>query len=176
MEKERHVEAQLDGCGCRGTGHTRREFIGRSALGVGALASATALLSLLNGCGGGDSSGSPVSPSTGGGTVQLDLSLPQYSTLNTVGGSVSLNSSALSGLPQNGIIVVRSSESTITVLDRTCTHEGCQVSALQSNGIAVCPCHNAQFNASGGVVRGPASRSLAQYTASLENGIISIQL
>ncbi|MCE5271319.1 Rieske 2Fe-2S domain-containing protein [bacterium] len=165
----------MTGCACGGAGHSRREFIGRSALGVGVLASAGALLSLLQGCGGGDSS-SPVAPATGGGTVQLDLSLPQYSALGTVGGSVSLNATAASGLPRFGIIVVRTSESVVTVLDRTCTHEVNQIGALQPDGVATCPRHGAQFNASGSVVRGPASHSLAHYQASLENGILSIQI
>ena len=40
--------------------------------------------------------------------------------------------------------------------------------------VATCNCHGSEFNTSGGVVRGPASRSLHKYTAVLDGNVITI--
>ncbi|MFC2075892.1 ubiquinol-cytochrome c reductase iron-sulfur subunit [candidate division KSB1 bacterium] len=152
---------------------SRREFMSRSMKGVYVVASGSALLALLTACGKDETTNSD---GNGGPTVDIDTTLPAFSALATVGGSMTLEANAVSGLPTNGVIIVRSSETTVTVLDRTCTHQGCKVGELGGTGIASCPCHGSQFNSSGGVVRGPATRALKTYKAAITGDIIEIDI
>jgi Rieske Fe-S protein len=49
-----------------------------------------------------------------------------------------------------------------------CTHQGCQVGAPNaSTGKTSCPCHGAQFDGNGAVLRGPARSPLAHYAVAL---------
>jgi cytochrome b6-f complex iron-sulfur subunit len=166
--------ADADGGGSgRSFDRTRRKFISRSIKGVYVFTSGSALLALLQGCGADDTTNSD---GNGGSTVDIDTSLPAFSALATVGGSVTLEASAVSGLPANGVIMVRSSETAVTVLDRTCTHQGCKVGELGDSGIAACPCHGSQFSSSGGVVRGPATRALKTYKATIIGDVIEVDI
>ena len=158
--------------GLLNTSPSRRQFLAGSIEKVTVLASSAAILSLINGCGGSGGNPSVTGPS---GPVQLDLSSSQLAALATVGGMVTLSPSAAAGLPRNGLFIIRASDTSYVVLDRTCTHQACQVGAIQSNGIATCPCHGSQFSTSGAVVRGPAGRSLTKYTATVANNILTIQ-
>ena len=168
-------------CGCQ----SRREFLSDSVRQITVLASGSALLSLVGACGGGGYGGSstPTSPDTGGnnsggggggGGIQIDISQSQFSALATVGGKVALNANAASGLPANGVFIIRSSETLVIVLSRTCTHMGCQVGAFNSAGIAECPCHGSRYDTSGNVVRGPAPAALKKYSATISGNIITI--
>jgi isorenieratene synthase len=55
------------------------------------------------------------------------------------------------------------------VLALTCTHQGCTV-AQQANGTFLCPCHGAQYNEEGKVIRGPARKDLAQFNVNQRKG------
>ncbi|OGG00586.1 MAG: hypothetical protein A3F83_01745 [Candidatus Glassbacteria bacterium RIFCSPLOWO2_12_FULL_58_11] len=151
---------------------SRRQFLAGSIEKVTVLASSAAILSMITGCGGGGGSPSVTGPS---GPAQLDLSSPQLAGLANVGGVVTLSPSAFAGLPRNGIFIIRATSTSYVVLDRTCTHQACQVGAFQSNGIATCPCHGSQYNTSGSVARGPAPRALTKYTATIADNILTIQ-
>jgi thiosulfate dehydrogenase (quinone) large subunit len=49
-----------------------------------------------------------------------------------------------------------------------CTHQGCQVDAPNaSSGKTSCPCHGAQFDGNGAVLRGPARSPLPHYAVAL---------
>lgn len=50
-----------------------------------------------------------------------------------------------------------------------CTHAGCTV-GLDKNGGFVCPCHGAQFDRNGEVVKGPARAPLATLATRVEDG------
>ncbi|MBW7997918.1 MAG: Rieske (2Fe-2S) protein [Candidatus Glassbacteria bacterium] len=164
---------------------SRRSFIGESTKQITVFASAGALAALAAACGGGGGP-SPTAPNpTGGGNdngggnasgLAIDISQSQYSALANVGGTVSLSGTSLSGLPSNGIFIIRSSQTSVTVLSRTCTHQGCQVGSFNSGGIATCPCHGSQYNTMGSVVQGPATGSLTSYSATLEGNIIEINI
>lgn len=84
----------------------------------------------------------------------LDLTASANSALNTVGGVVK----------SNGVFVVRSSSTEYIALSGSCTHEGVSLDYLASSKIFNCSAHGSQFNTSGTVTKGPASKSLKQYT------------
>jgi cytochrome b6-f complex iron-sulfur subunit len=72
-------------------------------------------------------------------------------------------------------LVARTSASTFSAIDATCTHEGCTVNGV--NGTTyVCPCHGSRYNRSGQVVNGPARASLRQYSTSFANDVLTITL
>ena len=158
--------------GLLNTSPSRRRFLAGSIEKVTVLASSAAVLALINGCGGGGGSPSVTGPS---GPVELDLSSSQLAALATVGGVATLSPSAFGGLPRNGVFIIRATDTSYVVLDRTCTHQACQVGSFQSDGVATCPCHGSQYNTSGSVVRGPAPRALTKYTATVANNILTIQ-
>ncbi|MCZ7602570.1 MAG: Rieske 2Fe-2S domain-containing protein [Melioribacteraceae bacterium] len=153
---------------------SRRDFINKSAKTIGGIAVGSFVVTFINACSGDDSS--PTSPNgngNGGGTVQLtvDISSAQNSSLQTVGGMLTLGANDID--PQ-GIFIYRQSESSVIAFSRECTHERCQVGSFASNNIATCPCHGSQYNQLGNVVTGPAASSLRRYTAVLEGNIITI--
>ena len=149
--------------------YTRRAFCVHSCqtLSLAAIASAIA------GCG-----GSPTSASS---------SFPQMSMINATvsGGVISLTIDASSPLASTGsaalvatssgnFLVSRAGDS-FTALTAVCTHEGCVVSNFQS-GTYQCPCHGSQYSTSGAVLKGPATRALAQFTTRFTNNVLTITL
>ena len=58
-------------------------------------------------------------------------------------------------------IIVRLPDGSFVAYDAVCTHEGCTVEWDKPDGVLFCPCHGAQFNTSGQVLRGPARRPLS---------------
>ncbi|MEO8799085.1 MAG: Rieske (2Fe-2S) protein [Polyangiaceae bacterium] len=48
-----------------------------------------------------------------------------------------------------------------------CTHQGCKIGKPSSTGKSVCPCHGAQFDGAGAVVKGPARSPLVHYAVAL---------
>jgi Rieske Fe-S protein len=154
---------------------SRREFINKSVKTIGGIAVGSFVVTFVNACSSDDSS--PTSPSDGGNgggntaEITVDISQPVNQSLATVGGTLALGSNAID---PNGIFLYRQSESTVLAFSRTCTHQGCQVGAFASNGIATCPCHGSRYNTQGGVVSGPAAASLPRYNATLAGDIVTI--
>jgi Rieske Fe-S protein len=72
-------------------------------------------------------------------------------------------------------LVARTSTSTFSAIDATCTHEGCTVNGA-SGAIYVCPCHGSRYNRNGQVVNGPAKASLRQYNTTFANDVVTIAL
>ncbi len=95
----------------------------------------------------------------------LDLTQAANTSLNTVGGAVSVN----------GLIIIRTSATVFSALSSTCTHEGCTVNYNASAAKIVCPCHNGTFNATtGAVLGGPPPSSLTTYKTSLSGNILTV--
>ena len=55
----------------------------------------------------------------------------------------------------------------------SCTHQGCAITGYAGQAF-VCPCHGAQFDASGRVLSGPAPSALRQYQAQLAGNVLTI--
>ena len=148
------------------TKSTRREFCAQavSFVTVGAL---------LESCG-----GSPTSPSN----IPTLSTISTNVTNNTITLSVdsasplaSVGSAALVQTSSGNFLVARTAQDTFNAMTAVCTHEGCTVERYQS-GTFTCPCHGSQFNASGGVVKGPASTALRRFNASFSGGVLTISL
>jgi Rieske Fe-S protein len=152
--------------------HSRRDFCltACQALSLGALAAT------IQACGGGNGN-----PNDSGGNP-----LPLLSTLNatvvngaatvTIAGTslASTNGAAMVSTPNLGqLLVVRTGDTSVSVLTATCTHEACTITGFE-NGVFQCPCHGSRFSTSGSVVRGPATRALRTFNATVANGTISI--
>jgi cytochrome b6-f complex iron-sulfur subunit len=149
--------------------YTRRAFCLHSCQTL----SLAAIASAITGCG-----GSPTSAST---------SLPALRTVNgsVSGGVVSLSIDSASPLASTGTAALVATSSgnflvsragdAFTALTAVCTHEGCVVSNFQS-GTYECPCHGSQYSTSGSVIKGPATRSLSQFTTRFANNVLTITL
>ena len=127
-----------------------------------------------NGGGSGDT-GYNYDASTG--TITIDIT-KIYQTLQTVGSRIVLSGS--NTFTSLGLIIIRASNSTVRALSRNCTHAGFSVNFDSVNNNLPCSAqggsHGSIFNLNGTVQRGPASRSLTSYNASInsEGTIITI--
>src|SRR5437773_9960761 len=157
--------------------YTRREFCVHSCQTLGTI-SLAAVTSAIAGCG-----GSPTSSSSSSGSSTL----PSLRTINgTVsGGTITVTIDASSPLASTGsaalvatssgnFLVSRAGDA-FTALTAVCTHEGCVVSNF-ANSTFECPCHGSQYTTSGAVVKGPATRALAQFRTSFANNVLTINL
>ena len=123
--------------------------------------------------GGGDNGGGDTGynydPATG--TITIDIS-KIHTTLQTVGSGIMLASNIT--FDDRGIIVLRTSGNSVKALSRRCTHQGQTVNIDAANNNLLCPSHDSVFDFNGNVISGPASSSLAQYSASINGNIITI--
>ena len=123
--------------------------------------------------GGGDNGGGDTGynydPATG--TITIDIS-KIYITLQTLGSGIMLASNIT--FDDRGIIVLRTSGNSVKALSRRCTHQGQTVNIDAANNNLLCPSHDSVFDFNGNVISGPASSSLAQYSASINGNIITI--
>ena len=122
-----------------------------------------------NGGGSGGDTGYNYDPATG--TITIDIS-KIYTTLQTVGSGIMLASNIT--FDDRGIIVLRTSGNSVKALSRRCTHQGQTVNIDAANNNLLCPSHDSVFDFNGNVISGPASSSLAQYSASINGNIITI--
>ncbi len=144
-------------------------------------ATAVALGSVLQSCGGG---GSPSGPGGGGGggtatpltvvngtvagsavTVGVDGASP----LAPVGGAALVRTSS------GDFLVARTAQDSFTALTAICTHEACTITGFRSPTY-VCPCHGSQYNTAGQVLSGPATRALRTYATQLTGATLTITL
>ena len=112
----------------------------------------------------GDSGDSGDSPTA---DLIIDTTDSSYSVLANTGGSLSLDGD--SGIPSPGILTHRSSPTSVNVVSRYCTHQGCVVRSDY-----VCACHNSIFAKDGSVIQGPASSPLNTYSSTIRGNSIHI--
>jgi Rieske Fe-S protein len=151
--------------------HSRRDFCVTAcqALSLGAIAAT------IQACGGSSN------PNDSGGNP-----LPLLSSLNAtvVNGAATLtvagtalattNGAAMVSTPNFGqVLVVRTDAASVSVMTATCTHQQCTINGFE-NGTFQCPCHGSRFNATGGVVRGPATQPLRRFNATITGDTLSI--
>lgn len=139
-------------------------------------AAAVALAGLSAACGG---SSSTVTSPGGSGTTGTALATANAAVNGrvisvTVDGSplTTVGSAALVRTELGNFLLARTTQETFAALSAACTHEGNVVSNFTGSQF-VCPVHGSQFNLSGTVARGPATRALATYPTVFAGGIVS---
>lgn len=106
--------------------------------------------------------------------IQLNLTLPEYSTLMSTGGY-----KAISKGGTRGIILYRSSSSSVIAFERNCSYQpanACATVDVHSSGLYM---HDACCGSSfrwddGNPTGGPAWRPLIQYATSLNGSLLTI--
>ena len=105
-------------------------------------------------------------------SISVDINLPEHLTLSEINGTSFLSANVIDS---KGLLLVRSSNSTIKAFSRRCTHSSYQIVPYNSNGIANCSSsHGGSFDLNGNVVNMPPMSSLRSYETSLENNILKI--
>ncbi|WP_163711913.1 QcrA and Rieske domain-containing protein [Mangrovibacterium lignilyticum] len=139
----------------------RRDFISKVAIG-GSILFASPFY--LNSCskGGDSSTDSPDSSNTG--PITIDLTDSQFSALDTVGGYAYYGK----------YMIIRNGESSFVVLSKYCTHQNFTLEYLPDTNQIRCNNHGSMFTIDGAVINGPASRSLASYTATVSDNMLTI--
>lgn len=153
---------------------SRRAFCTHSCLS----AAAVALAGLSAACGGGSGGTSATSP---GGSAATGTALASASaTVNGRVVSVVVDGSPLTAvggaaLVRTGLgnfLLARTGQDTVAALGAACTHEGNVVTNFTGTQF-VCTVHGSQFNTSGTVARGPATRALPTFATTLAGGVVS---
>jgi len=101
-----------------------------------------------------------------GNVTTIDLTKSDTSVLAGQGGWLLIGQSQLLAVNVDG--------DTIRAFTSVCTHAGCATSWAFSNNLFTCNCHGSQFNTSGGVVRGPASADLQEFSVERSGNIVTI--
>lgn len=105
------------------------------------------------------SSASASADDSGGGTKVAVADIP-------VGGGVIL--------ADKKVVVTQPTAGEFKAFSAVCTHQGCAVASV-ANGVIVCPCHNSQFSASDGSVKGgPAPSALASVAVTVSGDQVSV--
>lgn len=91
---------------------------------------------------------------------QVTLSYAQFPALTAAGGSAVVD--VQDKFP---IAVVRTGDATAVALSATCTHQACILQFEASANQLHCNCHNADFDLTGAVLRGPTIIPLPVYGA-----------
>ena len=105
--------------------------------------------------------------------IEIDLSLPEFSTLNAVGNSMFLDGG------NKGIIIYSFSNYEYKIYDRNCSYEpslSCSYIDSINSTIAFCGCCSSAFllDQDGSAANSPAILPLKQYNYSLNNTILYI--
>jgi cytochrome b6-f complex iron-sulfur subunit len=102
---------------------------------------------------------------------QAVLSFTQFPELASVGGA------AVVAVQQSfPIVVVRTTQTEVVALSATCTHQGCIMSFETSRQEVHCPCHNADFDLSGAIRRGPPRVPIPTYQAMVGSDAVVVQI
>ena len=105
--------------------------------------------------------------------VEIDLSLPEFSPLNTVGKSIFIEGG------NKGIIIYRFSNYEYNIYDRNCSYEPnleCSYIDSINSTIAMCGCCSSAFllDQNGVAANSPAVLPLKQYNYSFNNTLLHI--
>lgn len=143
---------------------TRRDFCQLACLAVAG--------SALAGC-----SAGPTAPTGGGdGLPTMTAAMVHGAPTVTVeDGSplASIGRPVLVQAPGASYLVTRTNHDSFVALTAQCTHYICMVSNFDGS-VYECPCHGSQFDVSGRVVRGPATKPLQQFSTAFNGNTLTI--
>jgi cytochrome b6-f complex iron-sulfur subunit len=101
-----------------------------------------------------------------GNIITLDLKDEPLSKLKNVGEAI--------WLTDEKVLSVNVDGTTIRSFTAICSHASCSDNWSLGGGNFNCGCHGSRFNSSGGVVRGPAQRDLAEFTTLIDEDDVNI--
>lgn len=73
-----------------------------------------------------------------------------------------------------GVYIIKHDDGTILALSNKCTHLSCRVNWKSESTAYICPCHDAYFDISGEIIKGPQPRPLDRYETKVEENNIFI--
>ena len=77
-------------------------------------------------------------------------------------------------LADKKVVVTQPTAGQYKAFSAVCTHQGCAVASV-ANGVIVCPCHNSEFSAADGSVKGgPASSPLPSVAVTVSGDTITV--
>lgn len=136
----------------------RRDFLNN----IGQLSVIVCAGSLVAAC-----SKSSSSPS-GGGTGTTLITADLNSQLTSIGSSIT----------KNDVIVLRVADgndaTSFHALSLICTHQGCTINWDNSSDKFKCPCHGSEYDNTGSVLQGPATKSLKTYTVAVNGNTLTV--
>ena len=97
----------------------------------------------------------------------IDTTENNYSVLANPDDSLAFN--GVNDIPSPGVLVNRTSQDSVNLVSRYCTHLGCTVGSNY-----VCACHNSRFDKDGSVLQGQASIPLKSFSATVNGDSILI--
>jgi len=100
--------------------------------------------------------------------VLATVRLADSPALGKAGGFVLLKDT-----PIGELLVVCTGEGKYAAMSNVCPHRQCHVE-VKNPELIQCPCHGSTYTIDGTYVRGPSKKSLAQYRAVAENGVITV--
>jgi len=83
---------------------------------------------------------------------------------------------SVTAFPEGRFYLARIESGGFLAINRKCTHLGCTVPWIASEGKFVCPCHASAFDITGEVINPPAPRALDLHPVRIENGIVKVDL
>jgi len=101
---------------------------------------------------------------------KLAVGLDKIPSLKKTGGSATVK------LAGQDILLIRSAESEIHGVSAKCTHMNCPIKYNAKTKTIDCSCHGSAFALSGKVLKGPATKDLKAYPASLKDGRVIISV
>jgi Rieske Fe-S protein len=141
--------------------NSRREFLKRSGLLLGALTLGAGLALADDDDEGFDDDGTGKIQALGKGIIDL-------------GASSSFKPGSVADHSKNAGAVISSSANGLIAVAPICTHQGCTTSWNAATQSLNCPCHGAQFSSVGAVLRGPTRTPLARYALQIKNGHVLV--
>lgn len=137
---------------------TRRSFMNKLWLGLGAVAFAEAIALLVTFF-----------------KPRQSRNAPQSQDSLVMAGAVdSFEPGSVTAFVRGKFYLARLENGGFLALSRTCTHLGCTVPWVEDESRFVCPCHASAFGINGDVLAPPAPRAMDLFEINISNGLISV--
>ena len=101
---------------------------------------------------------------------KLALSLDKAEKLKEVGGAELLR------IKDQDILFIRESQDVIRAIDPECRHKKCTVEYNSEEKLIICPCHGSTYSTDGKVLKGPSTKDLGTFEATISEGRIILSL
>jgi cytochrome b6-f complex iron-sulfur subunit len=122
------------------------------------------------------SSGASSSPSPPANTTANAASAGRFTQVGTVAELDKAGSLAVKVGGEDAVVIRDPANSAnLIAINSTCTHKGCKVKWETGEKVFGCPCHGADFDTTGKVLKGPAKTALKVYSAKVDGANVMVQ-